>query len=189
MRRRSTARSKPPDGSSQIGNAWLKPHQRIEILAEARGPDGEQARASWTSDRARGRQAAHRRAGRNRSRHRRRAQCRRRAARHGRPGNPDGADAGEHRSAGLHDRRADRRRRRHLGLQSSLESDRPSGRAGGRHRLPGDRQAGEPDAALLPGVCRPASRGRAAARVGVRFSFPKPTSSPRRSRPIRGSPF
>ena len=43
------------------------------------------------------------------------------------------------------------------GFQSPLESDRPSGgRAGARHRLPGDCQASDSHAALLPRSCKPA---------------------------------
>lgn len=42
------------------------------------------------------------------------------------------------------------RRRGNLGVQSSAEPDRPSGRAGHRGRLPGHRQAGDHDATVLP---------------------------------------
>ena len=60
------------------------------------------------------------------------------------------------RPAGLHDRRADRHCCRDLGVQPSPQSDRPSGRPGDCRRLPGDRQAGARHAALLHQFRRPA---------------------------------
>ena len=54
---------------------------------------------------------------------------------------PMGLTPASDRPAGLHDPRADRRGRRDLRLQPPAQPDRPSGRAGDRHGLPGDRQA------------------------------------------------
>jgi hypothetical protein len=90
--------------------AWPKPPRRIEILRKlAVLIEGKREHL--------GRQIA-REGGKpltdalieTESCDRRRAQWRRRAARHGRPRNSDGAHAGEHRSTGLYDPRAERAR-------------------------------------------------------------------------------
>jgi acyl-CoA reductase-like NAD-dependent aldehyde dehydrogenase len=100
---------------------WLTTHYRIEILRKLAGlMDGKRQHLGRQIAREGGKRLSDALIETDRAIDGR-AECSRRAARHGRPGNPDGADASEYRSAGLHNRRADRDRRRHVSVQSPPE--------------------------------------------------------------------
>jgi len=86
-------------------SAWLKTHQRIAILRKLAGlMEGKREHLGRQIAREGGKPLTDALIETDRAID----SVRNAAARHGRPGDPDGTDAGEYRSACLHDRRADR---------------------------------------------------------------------------------
>ena len=139
---------------------WLPVHQRVDVLRRLAALMETRRDHFSRLMRAGGRQAADRRHRRNHARDRRRAQRRRRVAQLRRPRNSDGPDAREHRTAGVHDSRTDRRGGGDLRLQPPAEPDRASGGTGDCRRLSGHRQAGDGDTAVLHRVRLAGARGR-----------------------------
>ena len=173
-------------GSSATAGAGCPRPARIEILSgAARRMQAEAEQLARRGGQGR-RQAAGGFAGRGRPRHRRRAQLLRAPARRGRAGGAHGRQRRLGGPGGLHPARADRPGGGGQRLQPPGQPDRAPGGAGDRGRLPGHRQAGRRDPALVPAAGRHPARGGPAGGLVPAALDARATRSPGGSSPTPG---
>ena len=144
---------------SALHDQPLAPWQRAEILEKASALLRERQEEFAADHRARGRQADQDRSRRSRSSRRNVRVRRRRGAQARRRGDPDRCRTGWRHQGGVHDARADRRRRCDQSVQLPPQPGRAQGGAGYCRRVPRGSQTGWPDAIQRDRSCVAADRG------------------------------